>query len=67
MLAAPHAIHSWLRQTQCDIFIYGHVHYLQHKVLHDIKSTPITVLTLDSWENKINYATLALDTCQLSH
>lgn len=67
MLAAPHAIHSWLHQTQCDIFIYGHVHHLQHKVLHDIKSTPVTVVTLDSWENKINYATLALDTCQLSH
>lgn len=67
MLATPHSVYSWLQQTQCDIFIYGHVHHLQYEVYHDIKSTPVTVLTLDSWEKKTNYATVDLDSCQLSH
>ena len=67
MLASPHSIQDWLQQTQCDIFIYGHVHHLKHEVLDNINNKSVTILTLDSWENTSNHATLSVDTCQLSH
>ena len=67
MLACPESLIGWLKKTQCDLLIYGHVHQKQQQVISPPAHKPTTVLTLDSWENQVNYALLSAQDCTIIH